>query len=92
MDGIITPSVLVFFQPTFVRRNRWQMTNYMQTVVYKGLQDIENTGVFYWLKKGNTRLVARSKRLRKIVRVIVPSIPLVIFNLCTKRIYSEFNG
>ena len=36
------------------------MTNCMKTVVYKGLQDIENRGVSDWLKKENTQLVARS--------------------------------
>ena len=47
-----------FFWPTFVRKNRWKMTNCIETMVYIGLQDIENNGVSDWSKKKSIRLVA----------------------------------
>ena len=33
------------FQPSFVRKNRWQMTNCKKTVVYVGLQSLIKPGV-----------------------------------------------
>ena len=51
---------LRILSPAFVKRNRRKMTNRKKTVVYIGLQDIENNGFSDWLEKESTHLVTRS--------------------------------